>query len=252
MHCRSGRARGTGIALAWPTRLVVGRRSTTAATSPPRWRRHSSSTTSTRGRPCRSTAVNAGLARDMSPQRRSDGPARSGAPRNCARHRLPPRGAVGDRRDGYRSCNSVDRHHQEARRSPARAGRAQRVGALGALARVATSSSRCQRPGVPRAAAMPRRRTRLVRGPGLRPAAVYRLVVRRARAAAIDMRVCTHSLRHTTVVHATARAMARDRGATEEQIARRLGHASTATTELYGHGDSDEIVPTLDDDWLPA
>jgi integrase len=56
------------------------------------------------------------------------------------------------------------------------------------------------------------------------------------------MRVTTHSLRHSTV------ALLRDRGVSEEQIATRLGHASTSTTALYG-GD---LVRDVGDDELPT
>jgi integrase len=56
------------------------------------------------------------------------------------------------------------------------------------------------------------------------------------------VRVSTHSLRHSLA------AILRARRVPEERIARRLGHASTSTTELYG-GD---IVHDVLDDGLPA
>jgi integrase len=79
-------------------------------------------------------------------------------------------------------------------------------------------------------------------GVALSPGAIYRIVRRRAKRAGIAMRVSPHSMRHSLV------ALLRDRGVPEEQIAKRLGHASTSTTSLYG-GD---IVRDVGDDGLPA
>lgn len=79
-------------------------------------------------------------------------------------------------------------------------------------------------------------------GGGMEPDAIYRIVRRRAKRAGITTRVCTHSLRHSLV------ALLRERGVPEEQIAKRLGHASTSTTALYG-GD---IVRDGGDDGLPT
>lgn len=79
-------------------------------------------------------------------------------------------------------------------------------------------------------------------GGGMEPDAIYRIVRRRAKRAGITARVCTHSLRHSLV------ALLRNRGVPDEQIAKRLGHASTSTTALYG-GD---IVRDVGDDDLPS
>lgn len=80
-------------------------------------------------------------------------------------------------------------------------------------------------------------------GPSMRPESIYRIVKRRAKQAGIRMRVCTHSMRHSLA------ALLRARGAvSEEQIAKRLGHASTSTSELYGG----EIVRDASYDDLPT
>lgn len=80
-------------------------------------------------------------------------------------------------------------------------------------------------------------------GQALDGEAVYRVIRRRGRAAKIKIRVCAHSLRHTTA------KMLRDRGVPEEQISKVLGHASVETTQLYG---AHEIVHDVLDDGLPS
>lgn len=82
-------------------------------------------------------------------------------------------------------------------------------------------------------------------GPSMTPEAVYRIVRRRAASAGLDG-VTTHALRHSLI------AALRDRGLSEEQIARRVGHASTATTSLYGRGRAREVVIDAGEDGLPA
>lgn len=83
-------------------------------------------------------------------------------------------------------------------------------------------------------------------GPSMRPESVWRTVKRLAKQAGIRMRVCTHSLRHSLV------AALRDRGVPEIEIARRIGHASTATTALYGRGRLSEVLVDVRDDELPT
>jgi integrase/recombinase XerD len=75
------------------------------------------------------------------------------------------------------------------------------------------------------------------------PESIWRTVKRRAKEAGIRTRVTTHSLRHSLA------AILRDRGVPEEQIAKRLGHASVETTALYGRH---EIVHEALDDELPS
>jgi integrase len=79
----------------------------------------------------------------------------------------------------------------------------------------------------------------------MRPETIWRIVRRRARQAGIRMRVTTHSLRHSTA------AILRARGVPEERIARRLGHASVATTELYGRAGRETVHDVLDEQ-LPS
>lgn len=74
--------------------------------------------------------------------------------------------------------------------------------------------------------------------------AIYRVIKRRARAAKIRMRVCAHTLRHSTA------ALLRARGVPEEQIAQRLGHEPGSTaTALYG---AQEVVLDVLDERLPS
>jgi integrase len=79
-------------------------------------------------------------------------------------------------------------------------------------------------------------------GAGISGEAVYRIVQRRARLAGLRTRVCAHTLRHSLA------ALLRERGVSEERIARQLGHASVETTKLYG-GD---IVHDVLADTLPS
>lgn len=79
-------------------------------------------------------------------------------------------------------------------------------------------------------------------GNSMTPESIYNVIRRRARQAGIPDRVCSHTLRHSCV------ALLRARGVPEEEIARRLGHASVGTTAGYGG----ELTRDAIADWLPA
>jgi integrase/recombinase XerD len=74
------------------------------------------------------------------------------------------------------------------------------------------------------------------RGGGFTRQGLWRLLVRRARAAGLRGRVTPHTLRHCFASHLLLR------GADLRAIQELLGHADIATTQLYTHVDSSRLI----------